>query len=113
MRKRNGGRVPGTEPATIGRLALPPQSSRISRVAYSIPGRTMPGSTPRSKRARASLSIPSRRPVIAVRSGSNSATSSTTSVVPAVQPVLSPPMMPPRLIAPEASAITVMSGSSR
>ncbi len=71
-------------PATIGWPACPPQSSRISRVAYSMPGITIAGSTPRSKRVRASLSMPSRRPVKAVRSGSNSATSSTTSVVPLV-----------------------------
>ena len=77
-----------------------------------MPGSTIAGSTPRSKRARASLSIPSRRPLIAVRLGSNRAISSTTSVLASVQPVLSPPMMPPRLIAPESSAITVTSGSS-
>ena len=78
-----------------------------------MPGITIAGSTPRSNRVRASLSMPRRRPVSVVRIGSNSAASSTTSVVAAVTPVLSPPMMPPRLIAPEASAITVMSGSSR
>ena len=81
------------------RAGSPPHRSRISRVACSVPGRTSAGSRPRSKRVRASLSIPSLRPVAAVRSGSNSATSSTTSVGLGVQPVRSPPMMPPRLIA--------------
>ena len=112
MRKRIGRGGAGTLPATIGTLASPPQSAWISRVAYSMPGSTIAGSTPRSKRVRASLSMPSRRPLSAVRRGSNSATSSTTSVVSAVQPVLSPPMIPPRLIAPLWSAITVTSGSS-
>ena len=111
-RNVNGRGGSGSEPAMIGVLASPPHSSRISRVAYSMPGRTIAGSTPRSKRVRASLSIPRRRPFAAVRLGSNSAISSTTSVVVAVQPVLSPPMMPPRLMAPERSAITVTSGSS-
>ena len=87
MRKRKGPGGGGTWPATIGRLASPPQSSRISRVACSIPGSTIAGSRPRSKRVRASLSMPRRRPLSAVRRGSNSATSSTTSVVLAVQPV--------------------------
>ncbi len=112
IRNRNAPGGSGTAPATIGALASPPHSSRISRVAYSVPGSTIAGSTPRSKRVRASLSMPSRRPVAAVRIGSNSATSSTTSTVSAVQPVLSPPMMPPRLMAPLSSAITVMPGSS-
>ena len=108
----NGRGGAGSAPAMIGVLASPPHSSRISRVAYSMPGRTMAGSTPRSKRVRASLSMPSRRPLAAVRLGSNRAISSTTSVVAAVHPVLAPPMMPPRLITPERSAITVTAGSS-
>ena len=89
------------------------RSWRISRVANSVAGSTSSGSNPRSKRVRASLSIPSRRPVAAVRSGSNSATSRITSVVNPETPVLSPPMMPPRLTGPAASAITVVPSSSR
>ncbi len=54
------------------------------------------GSTPRSKRARASLMIAWRRPVALTRSGSNKAHSSRTSVVVSSTPVLSPPMIPPK-----------------
>ena len=54
----------------------------------------------------------SRRPVAAVRIGSNNAASINTSVVASVQPVASPPMTPPRLCTPLRSAITVISGSS-
>ena len=71
----------GTAPAITTSPGSPPHSSRISRVACSVPGSTSSGSRPRSKRVRASLSIPSLRPVAAVRSGSNRATSSSTSVV--------------------------------
>ena len=70
------------------------------------------GSTPRSKRLRASLARPSFWPVCAMRSGVKKAISSITSVVPSLTPECSPPMMPPMSCTSRSSAMTVIVGSS-
>ena len=90
--------------------ASPPQMSRISRVASSRPGSRLSGSTPRAKRYWASEAMPRLRPVWAMRIGSNQALSTKTSVVVSEQPVDDPPITPPRPMAPEASAMTQVSG---
>ena len=57
----------GMTPLDTISLASPPHSSRIRRVATSAPHRHDAGSTPRSKRLRASDWMPSLRPVAAMR----------------------------------------------
>ena len=64
----------------------------------------------RAKRYWASEVIPVVRPVCAMRIGSNQALSTKTSVVSSLQPVDRPPITPPRPMAPEPSAMTVISG---
>ena len=86
--------------------ASPPQSCRMSAVAASTASGGKAGSTPRSKRARASVLIWWRLPARATVTGSNSAHSRKTWVVSGVLPVDSPPMMPASDSAPVASAIT-------
>ena len=102
----------GTSPATMISLGVPPQRSSTMRVASSSPGTMKAGSTPRSKRWRASEWMPSFRPVAATLSGSHSADSISTSVVASVQPDASPPMMPAIDSTPLSSAMTQISGSS-
>ena len=53
----------GVEPSRVRLEASPPQYSKMSCVASSAPGIAKAGSTPRSKRYRASLEIPNLRPV--------------------------------------------------
>ena len=99
-------------PATATSDGVPPHSSSTIAVASSSPGSMKAGSTPRSKRYRASDWTPSLRPVCAIFTGSHSADSMSTSVVASEQPVLSPPMMPASDSTPLSSAMTHMLGSS-
>ena len=68
----------GSRPAETTALGSPPQRSRIMRVAASSAAGGSAGSMPRSKRWRASDTIWCRRPVRAIRTGSNSAHSTNT-----------------------------------
>ena len=99
-------------PATIMRDGSPPQIERTSSVARSQPGTQKSGSTPRSNRYRASVVMPSFRPVCAIVVGSHSALSIRTSRVVSSQPECSPPMIPAINSTPFASAIATMLSSS-
>ena len=102
----------GSAPAAVTVPGSPPHSSRISAVAASIASGISAGSRPRSNRWRASETIWWRRPVSAMRIGSNSAHSTKTSVVVSSQPVASPPITPAIDCTPAASQIAQSSGSS-